>query len=61
MNEVITISKKYGIFYPPLINPKEEFTSIDESRTSTQQRAIDSINFEQFKQKMQYIRVWSIV
>ena len=41
------------IFSTPLDIPQEEVTSIDESRTSTQQSAMDSINFEQIKQKMQ--------
>ena len=58
MNEVIPplddIEKISDIFSPPLDNPQEEFTITDESRTSTQQSAMDSINFEQIKQKMQY-------
>ena len=58
MNEVIPpldyIEETSDIFSPSLDNPQEEFTSIDESRTSTQQSAMDSINSEQIKQKMQY-------
>ena len=58
MNEVIPplddIEVISNIFSPPLDNPQEEFTSIDESRTFRQQSAMDSIDFEQIKQKMQY-------
>ena len=58
MNEVIPplddIEEISDIFSPPLDNPQEEFTNIDESRTSTQQSAMDSINFEPIEQKMQY-------
>ena len=58
MNEVIppldVIEEISDIFSPPFDNLQEEFTSIDESRTCTQQSAMDSINFEQIKQKMQY-------
>ena len=58
MNEVIPplnyIEEISDIFYPPLGNPQEEFTSIDESHTSTQQSAMDSIKFKQIKQKMQH-------
>ena len=57
MNEVIppldVIEEISDIFSPPFDNLQEEFTRIDESRTSTQQSAMDS-NFEQIKQKMQY-------
>eukprot|EP00800_Vazella_pourtalesii_P018455 TRINITY_DN5931_c0_g1_i8.p1 TRINITY_DN5931_c0_g1~~TRINITY_DN5931_c0_g1_i8.p1 ORF type:complete len:151 (+),score=31.03 TRINITY_DN5931_c0_g1_i8:225-677(+) len=42
------------IFSPPLDNPQEEVDIISESRTSTQQSAMDSINYEQLKQKIQY-------
>ena len=42
------------IFCPPPDNSFEEVSNIDESRTSTQQSAMDSINFEQLKQKIQY-------
>ena len=39
---------------PPPDNSFEEVSNIDESRTSTQQSAMDTINFEQLKQKIQY-------
>ena len=58
MSEVIPplddIEEISDIFSPPLEIPQEEVTSIDESRTSTKQSAMDSINCEQIKQKMQY-------
>ena len=42
------------IFCPPPDNPLETVSNIDESRTSTQQSAMDCINFEQLKQKIQF-------
>ena len=42
------------IFSPPPDNHLEEVSNIDESRISTQHSAMDSIKFEQLKQKIQY-------
>ena len=42
------------IFCPSPDNPLEAVSNIDESRTSTQQSAMDCINFEQLKQKIQF-------
>ena len=60
MNELIppldVIDEISDIFSPPFDNPQEEFTSIDESRTSTHQLAMGSINFEHIKQKVQYVK-----
>ena len=48
------IERKNDIFSQPPDNLLEEVSNIDESRTSTQQSAMDSFNFQQFKQKIQY-------
>ena len=41
-------------FSPPLDQPQEEVLMIDDCRAATQKLAVDSINFEQTKQSMQY-------
>ena len=54
LNPLDDVEEIEDIYSPPLENPHQEVDMFDESRTSTQQSAMDSISFEQLKQKIQY-------
>ena len=54
LNPMDDVEEIEDIYSPPLDNPHQEVDMFDESRTSTQQSAMDSISFEQLKQKIQY-------
>ena len=54
LNPMDDVEEIEDIYSPPLGNPHQEVDMFDESRTSTQQSTMDSISFEQLKQKIQY-------
>ena len=54
LNPMDDVEEIEDIYSPPLDNPHQEVDMFDESRTSTQQSAMDSLSFEQLKQKIRY-------